>query len=367
MSLTIDAEYRPETTQIPNWFIRTYMPAANGNFVKLYIFLWMACQHPDTSGTLSINILADRMECTENDVIRALRYWSREGLLRFREKDDEIHDIVLTSPSAALEASAVTVNKEVPLPIKEPGVQQTPSSVPVTANEQMADKHPVPDKQTYTPLQAEALMKDVAIEQTMTAVEQLLGTPLSTSHLQLILYFMCDIGFSKDLVLAMYQTALQKGKNSPRYIEAIGISWAKQGIQTVEEATKEASHFSGRYSLVARALGIQRTLSPAECDIIHDWDKYHFADAIIEEACKRTVLQTGGTSFKYVSGILAQWAKKNVISLSDIEQCDEAFKKSKKSSASKNTVHTKNQFQNFPQRSYSQEDYISLEKQLLRS
>lgn len=367
MSLTIDTEYRPETTQIPNWFIRTYMPAANGNFVKLYIFLWMACQHPDTSGTLSVNNLADRMECTENDVIRALRYWSREGLLRFKENDGQIHAIVLTSPAIALEESAATVRKEEPASVKEPDIQQTPASVTVAANEQTSDRHLIPDKQMYTPLQAEALMKDVAIEQAMNAVEQLLGTPLSTSHLQLILYFMCDVGFSKDLVLAMYQTALQKGKNSPRYIEAIGISWAKQGIQTVEEATKEASHFSGRYSLVAKALGIQRTLSPAECDIIQEWDKYHFADTIIEEACKRTVLQTGGTSLKYVSGILARWAKKNVISLSDIEQCDEAFKKSKKSSASKKTVHTNNQFQNFPQRSYSQEDYISLEKQLLRN
>ena len=358
MSLTIATEYQLGTTQIPNWFIRTYMPSANGNFVKLYIFLWMACQHPDIVRELSIDNLADRMECTESDILRALRYWNKEGLLHYEETDGLICSILLTTPnSVSSETTATEGNESDNFPSYDT------RRAPVTEMKQQN----VPDRQTYTPLQAEALMKDVAIEQTINSVEQLLGTTVSTSHLQLILYFMCDVGFSKDLVLAMYRTALQKGKNSPKYIEAIGISWAKQGIQTVDEAMEEVASFSGRYALVAKALGIQRTLTPAERDIINGWDKYHFADAIIDEACKRTVLQTGGTNLKYVSGILESWAKNNVISLSDIEQCDEAFKRNKKSSGKKKIVHNKNQFQNFPQRSYSQEDYISLEKQLLRS
>ena len=37
MGFTISAEYSRELTQIPNWFIRDYMPSANGNFVKLYL------------------------------------------------------------------------------------------------------------------------------------------------------------------------------------------------------------------------------------------------------------------------------------------------------------------------------------------
>lgn len=369
MSLTIATEYQLGTTAIPNWFIHTYMPSANGNFVKLYIYLWTACQHPNSVSELSISNLADCMECTESDVLRALRYWKKEGLLSFKEENDEISSLLLTTPdnlSVATEI-ATTTKTGTSLPEDHRADVIVPEVLMARAAAVNEEEIAVPEKQTYTPLQAEALMKDIAIEQTITSVEQLLGTTIAASHLQLILYFMCDIGFSKDLVLAMYRTALQKGKQSPKYIEAIGISWAKKGIQTAEEAMEETASFSGRYALVAKALGIQRTLSPAERDIINEWEKFHFADSIIEEACKRTVLQTGGTNLKYVTGILESWAKNNVISLADIEQCDEAFKRKKKSSAPKTGVHNKNQFQNFPQRSYSQEDYQSLEKQLLRS
>ena len=361
MGFTIAAEDALAVTQVPNWFICSYMPTAEGHFVKIYLYLLMLCQHPLLAAEQSVSSLADCMECTENDVFRALRFWKKENLLDFEEKDGEISSIVLTAQpdasnagNAADESAAAIIRPEVTAIFRQP---------------QKANKTVLPNKQTYTPLQAEALKNDIEIEQAISSVEQLLGSTVSIQHLQLILYFMCDIGFSKELILAMYQTALKKGKNSPSYIEAIGISWAKQGIRTVSEAKEEASAFSGRYSLVSKALGIQRSLTPFERAIIDEWDKYSFSDAIITEACKRSVLKTGGINFSYISGILENWAKHNVISLSDIEQCDEDFKRQKKANKAKRSTHTtaKNQFQNFPQRTYSNEEFDNLEKQLLRS
>lgn len=361
MGFTIAAEDALAVTQVPNWFIRTYMPTAEGHFVKIYLYLLMLCQHPLPAAEQSISSLADCMECTENDVSRALRFWKKENLLDFEENEGEISYIILkTQPhasntdDAAGESAATVISPEAAVVFRQP---------------EKTDRTVLPSKQTYTPLQAEALKNDIEIEQAITSVEQLLGSTVSIQHLQLILYFMCDIGFSKELILAMYQTALRKGKNSPNYIEAIGISWAKQGIRTVSEAKEEASAFSGRYSLVSKALGLQRGLSPFERAIIDEWDKYSFSDSIITEACKRSVLQTGGIHFSYISRILKDWAEHNVISLSDIEQCDENFKRQKKANKTKRSAHTtaKNQFQNFPQRTYSNEEFDNLEKQLLRS
>lgn len=365
MGFTIAAEDSLAVTQVPNWFIRTYMPTADGHFVKIYLYLLMLCQHPVHETEQSVSYLADCMECTENDIIRALRFWKKENLLDYEETEGEISSIILTQQPAKTEnpknneAAAETAAT----------MDAMDSITTIFRPPTKTKKAVIPNKQTYTPLQAEALKNDIEIEQTISSVEQLLGSTVSIQHLQLILYFMCDVGFSKELIIAMYQTALKKGKDSPNYIEAIGISWAEQGIRTVSEAKEEASAFSGRYSLVSKALGIQRSLTPFERTIIDDWNKYHFSDSIIEEACKRTVLQTGGTKFSYISGILENWAKHNVISLSDIEQCDEAFKRQKKANKAKQANHkpVKNQFQNFPQRTYSNEDYNSLEKQLLRS
>ena len=121
------------------------------------------------------------------------------------------------------------------------------------------------------------------------------------------------------------------------------------------------------YHVVTQSLGLQRGLAPAEREIIDQWTAFGFSDDIIKEACQRTVLQTGGTNLNYVTSILKEWHRQQVTSLADIEKCDESFQRRKKSSSEKKSTATKNQFQNFPQRSYSKEDYSTLEKQLLRS
>ena len=346
MGFSITSDSENEYTQIPNSFIRNYMPSANGNFVKLYLHLLMVYQQAVPSKELSVPILADCMECTENDVLRALHYWQREGLLTIQEKENTILGITLCKPGS------ITAEKA--------------PSYPAPA-EKSPEELPVPDKQNYTPLQSEALMKDAEIDRAVNAVEQILGEPVSPAHLQTILYFMCDVGFSSALLAALYETAVQKGKKRPSYIEAIGISWAKKGIRTPEQAREESASFSGKYSLVSKAFGIRRSLAPAEREIIDGWDSYHFSDSIIEEACKRTILQTGDANLHYASRILENWYKKNVITLQDIENCDASHKRQKRNTGTgKKVVVSQNQFQNFPQRTYSQKDYSSLERQLLQ-
>ena len=217
--------------------------------------------------------------------------------------------------------------------------------------------------------QAEALMKDIEISEAISQAEKILGTTLSTTHLQMILYFMCDIGFSQEMIATLYRTAHSRGKTSPKYMEAIGLTWAKKGITTPEEAKDESSAFSGLYHVVSKALGLNRSLAPAEREIIDTWSDYGFSDEIIEQACKRTVLQTGGTNLNYITSILKDWHKKGVLTLADIEKCDKSFQQKKKTGEQKNsaTQQKRNQFQSFPQREYSKEDYSSLEKQLLRN
>lgn len=212
-------------------------------------------------------------------------------------------------------------------------------------------------------------MKDIEISEAISQAEKILGTTLSTTHLQMILYFMCDIGFSQEMIATLYRTAHSRGKTSPKYMEAIGLTWAKKGITTPEEAKDESSAFSGLYHVVSKALGLNRSLAPAEREIIDTWSNYGFSDKIIEQACKRTVLQTGGTNLNYITSILKDWHKKGVLTLADIEKCDKSFQQKKKTGEQKNsaTQQKRNQFQSFPQREYSKEDYSSLEKQLLRN
>ena len=78
-------------TAVNNLFIDQYMPDANGEFVKIYLYLLRNLQ--DT-GELTISSIADIFDHTENDVRRALVYWEKQGLLILsRDSSGEIREI----------------------------------------------------------------------------------------------------------------------------------------------------------------------------------------------------------------------------------------------------------------------------------
>ena len=75
----ISSRYPQDVTILANAFLDGYMPQANGEFVKIYLYLLRVSQDPAKS--VSLSQIADRMTCTENDVLRAVRYWEKTGLL----------------------------------------------------------------------------------------------------------------------------------------------------------------------------------------------------------------------------------------------------------------------------------------------
>lgn len=353
-------------TQVPDCFIDTYMPQANGSFVKVYLYLLR--HRGDTSASLTIENMADMLSNTEADIVRALRYWEKQGILSLETSGRNIVGISLLPLSETKQDAA-------PIPSQSKAeTERIPSNTdekiqdaPVKPDAGPNTSATIPERRSYSPLQAEALKKDSEIETCLSMVEALLGTTLGNAHMQLILYFMSDLGFSLDLVITLYGTALSRGKSNPRYIEAIALDWARKGIRTAQEAEAEASSFNGTYKTVSKALGIKRDLAPAEKAIIDKWSAYGFSDAILEEACSRTVLQSGDINLNYTSTILADWHKKGVTTLNDINDCDRSYYRQKSASAGKHASagRSKNKFQHFPQREYSKNEYAELEKQLL--
>jgi DnaD/phage-associated family protein len=121
---------------------------------------------------------------------------------------------------------------------------------------------------------------------------------------------------------------------------------------------------------VNKAFGLNRSPGQIERQYITKWvEVFSFSDDIITEACNRTILRTQKPDFKYTDKILETWYKKNVKSMSDITKLDEEFSRANKNSdVNKVTTMVKpvpNKFNQFPQRTYSAQDYAELERKLL--
>ena len=86
-------------TILSNRFIDNFMPRANGEFVKVYIYLLRMVSA--TPSSFSLEHMADSLFCTERDISRALKYWEGEKLIALAyTADQKLSGITLLEPFA---------------------------------------------------------------------------------------------------------------------------------------------------------------------------------------------------------------------------------------------------------------------------
>ena len=357
-------------TILENSFIDQYMPDANGSFVKVYIYLMRCISDP--SSNLTIAFLADKLDETEKDIERALRYWEKAGLLSIdRDTSGQIVSILFLSPNAS------SKTEESQEPSKEASVSTKAANVSIKKDSPIIQAVPKTfDKPNYSDAQIEQLTAIDEVQWIMNTLEQYLERLLKPTDVQLVLYLYESIGFPADLILYLYEYCVSKNKKSASYIETVALAWAEEGIDTVEKAEASTATYNNNYNAVNKAFGLNRAPGSIEKKFMHRWfHTYAFEIPIIEEACNRTMLATGKPDFKYADRIVENWSKKGVTSLNDIKKLDEehaknsavsAANKQNASAASTNTAKaSNNKFNAFPQRKYTEDDFRSMEQRLL--
>ena len=330
-----------EFTFISNRFLDGYMPSANGEFVKIYLYLLRhACQEKTL---LELSSIADVFNCTEADVLRALRYWKKTGILDVSFDGKGILTRVIFYPITAKEETRFQNSLQEAAAGLEPPKETVSSSL--------------------TPDKIRALKGNDEVRQLLFIAEQYLGKTLTPTDMETLLFLYDEVGLSAELM----EYCVSKGSTSMAYIKKVGLAWAEQKIVTVNQAKEETNLYNRNYFTILRAFGIKNR-NPLEKEIqyMNLWmNQYGFTLDIISEACSRTVLSTGKASFSYADSILESWFKKGVHHLSDIDTLDQSFQQKKAARAADSKpkpAQPKNKFNNFHQRNYNMAE---LEKQLL--
>lgn len=76
MTFQVKDRWNIPVTAVADEFIDQYMAAANGEYVKVYLYLLRHQSEP-----VSVDAIADALNHTESDVRRALAYWEKAGVL----------------------------------------------------------------------------------------------------------------------------------------------------------------------------------------------------------------------------------------------------------------------------------------------
>ena len=357
--ITLQNSRNAEVTVLTNNFIDNYMPEANGEFVKVYIYLLRLLS--DTSAPFSLEQMADHFFCTERDIVRALKYWEKERLLTLTYRNNEdITDIILHTPPVKSDVSEIPTRTA---PAPETATTQTSSALSHPARKTAGSAL------SLSPDRVKELKQNDEIVQLLYIAEQYLGKTLTTTEMKKILFFYDELKFSPDLIEYLIEYSVSRGHKSIRYIETVALAWAEEGITTVTMAKEASSRYAKEYFTIFKSMGISgRNPVDTEVSLMNTWiNDYGFTMDIIQEACSRTVLSTGQPSFQYADKILSGWKDKKVRTLADIRLLDAQHQRQKmeksvqkKNSASKPAAS--NRFNNFHQRQY---DFNEYEKKLL--
>ena len=375
---------------LPSEFIDEYMLKANGDYIKVYLFMLR-----NAGRLINPEIIADALELTIKDVERAIAYWCKSGILIKKEEniakigsDDDFQEILLTKNLPTIEEyeeakrilmaanevykrseaaektdveNAESIENKDNTDVENTNVEsevntdtpvvETPDVIPeVEVKKEEPPKLPDRSLVDLTKLKSDEEFQELVFcVQTYT---EKIFSPIDTEKLA---YLYDVIGMSKDLLEYIAEVSVQKGKKSISYIEKVALSFHEKGITTVEEAKEDNVKFYNENRAVLKAFGIyDRVLAPVESRYVKKWfDEYCFSPEIVVEAINRTVLNTSSQSFSYADGILTSWHKENVRTLADVKAQDEKHgekvKNAPKPSNGGNGGNT-SKFNNFEQR-----------------
>ena len=371
-SFKLQQEGFTSTTSVPNCFIEKYMPKAAGEFVKIYIYL-LKCLEENQS-ELSLSRIADSLEDSEKDIVRALRYWERKGLLKLVFEDKTLVSLQLISAdeirgnggdaaSSSSEESSASVQVQV----------QTRAS-------QTSDVPAEPKKKQYSPAEIEQFSGKEDISQLIYIIQKYLGRALTGTDLNTVFFFYDTLHMPADVIEYLFEYCVSKGHKSIRYIEKTAIGWAEQGITTLAAAKALNTIYSSNCYPVLSAFGLTgRQPSKSEADYVAKWSlSYGYSLEIILEACNRTMKAIHQPSFEYADSILNRWKASNVATMDDIRALDakrdDSIARAEKIAAKKKGAGTENKqaasgrssnkFNTFDQRTY---DYSTLEEKLFNT
>ena len=346
-------------TVLDNEFIDHYMVRANGEYVKVYLLLLRHMNQ--SSGYLSVSELADLLECTEKDILRALRYWKSEGLLDYLDDTPDDPSPKSTAPSTAASSGLHDVQSG-----------YMTASIPADSVSDSAALASTTNIQQYRSRKERAEFKEL-----LFVAEQYLGKTLSATDIDQITYFYDTLNMSAELIEYLIEYCVENGHKSMHYINKVALSWHEENITTVNLAKTSSFLYNKNCYCVLNAYGIKgRGPAASEIAYIRKWsEEYGFALEVILEACDRTMNSIHQPSFDYTDSILKRWKNKNVRQLKDIDAVDADYRKEKERAkelakerkrqqqAQKPVSSQNNKFNNFDGRSYDMND---LERRLVQ-
>lgn len=256
--------------ELSNAFVKEFLPQANSECVKVYIYGLFLCNNPANTDN-SLESFARMLNMTEDDVISAFYYWQEVNLVQ------------------VLSVEPIEVRY---LPVKN-----------------------------YSAL-LKKYNKDKYKNFNIQAQEIIIGRMITPNEYQEYYHLIESLHIEENALIKIIKYCVDlKGENvGYSYITAVAKSWAYEGILTeadVIERLEEQERSSNDIKLVLKTLGIRRSASTEEYQLFLTWtrDFGYPLDTIVFVA----KLEKKSGSMLKLNKTLTRCFEQNLTSIKEIE------------------------------------------------
>ena len=313
-------------TPIENIFIDVYMPMANGDFVKVYLYSYKYACNPATNAVVNNATISKHLNIPLTDVLAAWDFWEDKQIIKKHKLSDISDDDYSIEFVNIKQLFFNNITQTILTNKKKHTTTKTTTTSELFASNQIPQT-----KKMFTDL-------NIILERQLTPKEK--GQILSWQK---------NYNVDAPLILRAFEFCKQK-KNikNVNYVERKIIDWYDIGISNEEHLNQYLLSISDTFKLynrIFKALGFRfRSPSEKEMEIIDTWiEKYQFNEEIILKACESSS-KISNVSISYINGILSNWYEKGVKKIEDIEAFENKIIKKASPSTTKLFPKSKTKF-----------------------
>ncbi len=301
------------TTQISDVFFTEYLSQANGDYIKVYLYILFLSKY---GKDVRLNDLSKKLALPLKTIQEALKYWEDNSVIVKKNtgyivnnlQEVELHKLYKPRLSSKIDLEKSSENQ----------------------------------------------YRAKAIDAINTSFFQGVMSPSWYSDIEL---WFKKYGFDEQVMLALFRYCFERSALHRNYIQTVADAWHKNNIQTFSDLDlyyQKQEKMNAIKKSISKKLGLNRTLTQYEEAYIEKWVvDFGFTIEVIELALKRTTSKSN-PSFDYIDKIMCDWNDRNLKTVSDVEKFLTDMKNKKKEISNLQ----KKSYQNYEQRKYDNFDSL---------
>lgn len=302
------------TTEISDIFFTEYLSQANGDFIKVYLYILFLSKY---NKDIKLNDLSKKLALPLKTIQDAIKYWEEAEVLVKKNTGYIVNNL-----------QEIELHK-----LYKPKLSSSMKDIEKTAQNQYRAK---------------------AIDAINTSFFQGIMSPSWYNDIDL---WFKKYNFDEQVMIALFRYCFERSALHRNYLQAVADAWHKNHISTFSDLDlyyQKQEKLNKIKKTIAKKLGIVRMLTQYEEAYIEKWIvDFSFPIEVIELALKKTTSKAN-PSFDYIDKILCDWNDRNLKTVSDVEN----FLSSMKEKSKNIKELEKKSYHNYDQRSYDNFDSL---------